>query len=242
MGNRRQVLEEHPEETDSDQREQHDDVEVCRWREERSRFFEPAQVGEREECDEANAQLDAIRSEAIERRNDCCHATGDGNSHREDVVDEHRSAGNEGGVLAEVLPRHDVGATTVRIGEDRLAVTTDDDREQDDDEDRDRNEPAVRRDADAGEREKHDEDFLCRICGRGDGIACEDGERDLLGKPVMCVLGCRNRVADDESLEPARLRHSCHMRHRACHRFTGTQGSVAYAETCKRGSTRCTLS
>ena len=56
----------------------------------------------------------------------------------EDVVDEQRRARDQRRVLAEVLAADDVAAAAARVGEDRLAVRRDDDREQDRDRDRDR--------------------------------------------------------------------------------------------------------
>ena len=80
--------------------------------------------------------------EPLERgdRDDGGDAGRDRHRHGEDVVDQQRRAGDERRALAEVLAAHDVGAATARVGEDRLAVRRDDDREQDGDDDRDRDE------------------------------------------------------------------------------------------------------
>ena len=95
VGDRGQVLEEHLEESDADQGEEHDDVQVGRWCKERTRLLESSQVGERQDDDEPDTQLDAVRGEPVERRDDRGDSTCDRYRDGEDVVHEHRTTGNE---------------------------------------------------------------------------------------------------------------------------------------------------
>ena len=126
----------------ADQHREDHDVDVGRHREDPARLLDPAQVRDRDERDEEQRDLDAVVGEISQRRDREDRGDAGGDRHRdgEDVVDEQRRAGDERRHLAEVLAAHDVGAATARVGEDRLAVRRDDDREDQRDRDRDRDE------------------------------------------------------------------------------------------------------
>ena len=69
--------------------------------------------------------IDPLRKCRRQRRD----ARGDAHRHREDVVDQQRGCRDQGGHLAEIFLRDDVGATAARIRVERLAIRKDDDRE-----------------------------------------------------------------------------------------------------------------
>ena len=110
-----------------------DDVGVRREREQAARLLDPAQVRERDEQDDHEADRDAMLREPVELRNrdDGGDAGRDRHRDGEDVVDEQRRARDQRRVLAEVLAADDVGTATARVGEDRLPVRRRDEREQD---------------------------------------------------------------------------------------------------------------
>ena len=141
--------------------------------------------------------------EVVERRDR--HDRGDAGRDRhrdgEDVVDEQRRACDERRVLAEVLAADDVAAAAARVGEDRLAVRRDDDREQDRDRDADRDERAeAEREARPADRDD-EEDLLGRVRGRRDRVGREHRERDGLRDPLVFHLGRGQRSPDQDPLD-----------------------------------------
>ena len=152
-------------------------------------------------------ERDAMLGEVLERgnRHDGGDARGDRHRDGEDVVDEQRRAGDQRRVLAEVLAADDVAAAAARVGEDRLPVRRDDDREQDRDRDADRDERVeAEREARAADRDD-EEDLLGRVRGRGDGVGREDRERDGLRDPLVFHLRRGQRPADEYALD------ECHV-------------------------------
>ena len=116
------------------------DVAVGRHREELAGFLQPAQVAERDDADQHKPERDALVGQAAKLRNRDQRGDAGRDRHRdgEDVVEQDRRAGQQRRLGAEVLAADDVGAAAARVGEDRLAVARDDDRQQERDRDADR--------------------------------------------------------------------------------------------------------
>ena len=133
-------------------------------------------------------------------------AAGDAHRDGEDVVDEQGRAGDQRRDRAEVLLGDDVGAAAARVGEDRLAVAGDDDRQQDGDDQRDRHQVVERRHADAGLHGEHQDDLLGGVGGGGDRVAGEDRQRDLLGDALVVLVGRGDRLADEDPLDDRHTR------------------------------------
>ena len=186
---RAEVLDEDAVAADDDQQHQHHDVEVRRRGEQRARLLEAAQVGHRHHGDHQQAQRHAPLGVEVERRLDGQHAAGHGHGDGEDVVGHQRRPGDERRHLAEVLPRHDVGAATRRVGVDRLAVRQHDDDQQDRHDDGDRDELAEGGDADAGLGHEHEHDLVRGVGRRRDGVGGEDRQGDALAQPLVALLG-----------------------------------------------------
>jgi hypothetical protein len=186
-------------EADAHQGDDHDHVQVGRAGEQAARLLQPAQVGEHHQRDETETQQHALGPQLGERGRDRGDAGRDRHRNREDVVDEQRRTGDERRGFAEVLARHDVGTAPARIGEDRLAVARDDDRQQDDDDGRDGQQ--IGQCGEAGERDEHQEDFLRRVRRRGDRVGGEHRQRRRSTEALMLFLGRRQGFTDDEPLE-----------------------------------------
>ena len=129
---------------------------------------------------------------------------GDGRDARSDthrdghhVVDHERGGRDQPGQQPEVLPADDVGPSAVRVGVDGLLVRQRDDHQQHDDRDRD-GESESRRGG-PGQHEG-EQDLLGRICGGRDGVGGEDRERELLGEPLLQLLGRGDRPSQKKPL------------------------------------------
>ena len=175
------------------------DVDVGGHREDPARLLDAAQVRQADAHDEDQPQRDAVLLQVLERRDR--HDGGDTGRDRhcdgEDVVDQQRRTRDERRVLTEVLAADDVAAATARIGEDRLAVRRDDDREQDRDGDADRDERVQpEREARSADRDD-EEDLLRRVRGGRDRVRREHRERDGLRNPLVFHLGRRQRSTDE---------------------------------------------
>ncbi len=181
-----------------------DDVEVGRQREEPSRLLHAAQVRQRDDDEERQAELDPLVGHPVELRDrdDGGRAGRDRDGDGQDVVDEQRGTGDERRDPAEVLAADDVGPAAARVGEDRLAVGEDDDHEQDRHRDGDRRED-VEALLEARRAGRGDEQDLFRRVGRRrDGVGRERRQRDGLGEALVLLLRRRDRTADEEPLQP----------------------------------------
>ena len=107
-----------------------DDEEVGRHREDAPRLADAAQVAERQEREERQAELDRYGSSSGNADVIASDAGRDADRHRQRVVDQQRRGGDQAGGRADVLLGDDVGAAAVGIGVDRLAVGERDDRQQ----------------------------------------------------------------------------------------------------------------
>ncbi len=171
-----------------------------------------------EDQDRARAARDA-RARSWNAGIETIAATPGGDRHRdgEDVVDEQRRARDERRVLAEVLAADDVAAAAARVGEDRLAVRRDDDREQQRDRDADRDERVeAEREARPADRDD-EEDLLGGVRGRRDGVGREHRERDRLRDALVLHLGRGQRPTDQDPLHErhaAVALHALRPRHR----------------------------
>ena len=81
-----------------------------------------AQIADGDDGQEDQRQLDAIHVKARQRRGDGGHAGRDAHRHREDVVGKQGCRGDESGIDADVLARHDVGAAAAGIGMNCLPI------------------------------------------------------------------------------------------------------------------------
>ncbi|MFT3853954.1 MAG: hypothetical protein QM733_14605 [Ilumatobacteraceae bacterium] len=198
---RAEVADEDADEADDDQQDQRADVDVRRRGEQRAGLLEAAQVGDGHRDDAQQADRHGPLRVEADRGADRQHATGDADGDGEDVVDEQRRAGDERRDRPEVLLGDDVAAATARVGEDRLAVAGDDDHQQDTDDDGDRHELGERRQADPGLADEHDEDLVGRVCRRRDRVAGEHRQGDLLGDPLVALVGRRDRLADEDTFD-----------------------------------------
>ena len=134
-------------------------------------------------------------------RDDGGDARGDRHRDGEDVVDEQRRAGHERRVLAEVLAAHHVAAATARVGEDRLAVRRDDDRQEDRHRDPDRDQRVESEGEARGADRDDEEDLLGGVGGGRDGVGGEGRERDRLRDPLVLHLGRGQGTADQDPLD-----------------------------------------
>ena len=176
------------------------DEEIGRQGEERPRLADAPQVGRGDRGDAEHAEQHAIvverRERGGERGDPRRHAHRDG----EHVVDEERGARDQARQRAEVVLRDDVGAPTLRIGQDGLAIRAGDDGDQEADRDADGHRIAER----GGAREHQDEqDLLGRVGDGGQGVRREHRERASLGQPLVSGLSRRERPADEDLLERA---------------------------------------
>ena len=143
-----------------DQYRQADDVGVHGRREQPTRLLRAAQVGEHDEQQRDETELDAIRTQDRERRRDGGDARGHRHRDREYVVDQQRRTGHQRCVGSEVLAAHHVRATTARVRVDRLPIAGDHDQQQDGDHDRDRHQVVERRQT--RNRDEHEQDLFGR--------------------------------------------------------------------------------
>ena len=169
------------------QRGEAHDVDVGGHREHAARFLDAAEVRDADQRDQRQAEQHPVFGEIVELgdRDDGGDAGGDRHRDGEDVVDEQRRAGDERRVLAEVLAAHHVAAAAARVGEDRLAVRRDHDRQQDRHRDPDRDQRVEAEGEARGADRDDEEDLLGGVGGGRDGVGGEDRERDRLRDPLM---------------------------------------------------------
>ena len=178
-------------ESDDDHHEGRCHEGVRRDREQRAGFLDPAEVGEREEHDEAERDRDSVVCDLRDRRRDREHPGAHGNRDRQDVVDEERRRRGQARQDPEVLLADDVGAAARRIGADGLAVGRDHDREEQRDRQRDRDHEMDRRRA---RGEQDEQDLLGRVRVRRERVRREDRERDgLREQRVLEVVSSASR-------------------------------------------------
>ena len=112
----------------------HENVEgdegIGQGREKAPGLADPTQVRDRDPEHAEDAELDSIRIEGRHGGRGRGDSRGDAHRYREDVVGQQGATGHEAGIRAEVLAAHDVGPTRTRVGEDRLTVGADHDREE----------------------------------------------------------------------------------------------------------------
>jgi len=106
---------------DQEQRDA-DDEEVGRDREDVPRFPDAAQVADREDGEEPQAHLDAIRFESGKRRQDGQDSGRDADRNGQGVIHEQRRGGDESRRRSDVFFGDDVRAASGRVGVNRLPV------------------------------------------------------------------------------------------------------------------------
>jgi len=84
---------------------------------------QPAKVDEEEDQHHTDGDLQAVVHQPRNRRGDGVGPGGGLHSHGDDVVDHQRDGSHLGDHRAEVLPRHDVRAPSLRVEHDNLPVT-----------------------------------------------------------------------------------------------------------------------
>ena len=184
---------------DGDDPEGQPDEQVGRDREDVPGLAQAAEVGDGDQPDRHERDLDP---DVVCRREDRLDL-GDRGSRRDgdghDVVDQECRGGDEPEDRGEVRPGDDVRPAAVRIGATDLAVRDRDDRQEQRDRDRylDRHEQG----ASAGD-DQDPQDLLGRIGRRGDGVRAEDRERLLLREALLHLLLVRQRPPEDDGTEP----------------------------------------
>ena len=131
------------------------------------------------------------------RRDDVVDAGGDRHGDRHDVVDEQRRGDDEPGLLAEVLAGDLVVAAARRVGLDQLAVREHDDEQQHDDRERD---PRPEGEEPEPADQQDHQQLLRRVRHRGERVAREDRQREVLGEQLPLELVGGERIADQPVL------------------------------------------
>ena len=196
----------------SHQHGEDDDVGVHGDGEHRARGPHAAEVGDGDDGDQGQPQLDAPVHQAAQRRqrDHGGHARRDRHRHGQDVVDHQGGAGDESRVATEVLAAHDVGAAPARVGEDRLPVGDHDQRQQHGDDDRDRHQLAQAQGQARGPGGGDEEDLLGGVGRRRDGVGRERGQGQYLGQALLVLLGGREWPAHQH---PLQQRHGRRLSH-----------------------------
>ena len=145
-----------------------------------------SQVEDGDEQEDAQAHLDRVMRRGGKGRGEGAHAGGDGDGHRQGVVDDEGGAGQLADPGTEVVTRHGVGAATVRVGVDHLAVGGHQDDQEDDDGDGDGQDEVERGGARRGQ---DDQDGLGPIGHRGERVERERRQTfdgcDLLARRLL---------------------------------------------------------
>jgi hypothetical protein len=121
---------ERPDHAERDDPHEATDEQVGRQREQPGRVDRTAQVGEREERQEREAELEQMRMKRGHGRDQGAHARRDSHRDVQHVIDHERRRSDQARVRAEVDLRDRIGASVVRIGLDRLAVRGVQDRQE----------------------------------------------------------------------------------------------------------------
>ena len=136
-GRRVEVVLRRVDEPDTDDQEDREHEQVGRCGKHRAGLAETAHVDGEDRCEHDDSQHDRVRSDARDRRGDGRNTGRDRHRDREHVVDDQPGRGEQSRQLAEVLACDRVGAASVRVGADRLAVGQPDGEHQHADRERD---------------------------------------------------------------------------------------------------------
>ena len=129
------------------------------------------------------------------------HAGRDRHRHGEDVVDEQRRACHQRRVAAQVVATDQIGPAAARIGEDRLAIRRDHERDENRNDDRDGYQPGEP-ECEARAPDRGDEqDLFGGVRRRGQRVRREHRQRDELGEAVPFLVEGRDRAPDERAFE-----------------------------------------
>ncbi len=171
---------------------------------------EPGQQQDNEQC---NACFPA--GEGRERGG---HRRGGGaGADRDDqnIADDKRSARDNARPFAEVVEGDGIGAASLRIGVDRLAVADDEDDEQRDQRADDRKEVSEGRGAEHGKQDQ--QDLFPRIGDGGDCIVGKNGHSPKYRQPLIRKVRILERLSEEEIADAVFHGESSPIFH--CHQF-----------------------
>ncbi len=154
------------------------------------------QVGDSEQNDSSDGQLDLVRIERGESRShrgDTCRNT---DRDREDVIAQQRSSCQQARSDTEIVLGDDVCPTPVRIGADRLTVGEADDRQQKHDRQSVRQNEGIGR---CSGQDENAQDLFGRVGGRGERVRRENGQRFCLPDPLVGCFGSAERPTDQRA-------------------------------------------
>ncbi len=184
---------------DGDDAEGEEHEQIGRDREDVPGLAQAAQVGDGDQRDGHERDLDPEvvggRDDRLDLGDRRCGRDRD----RHHVVDQQGGCRDQPEDRRQVGLGHDVGAAAVRVGATDLPVRDRHDRQQDRDGDRD----LERQDQRAGAgHQQHAQDLLGRIGRRADRVRAEDGQGLGLGQPFADLLLGRQRAAEDHRAHP----------------------------------------
>ena len=116
---------------DADDDEQRSQKQIGRDEEDDAGVADTAHVNDGKEQENDQADLEGMRLQPGDGRDERTHAGGDADGRGEDVVDHERGCGEQAGVIAEVFASDGEGTAAVGIGFDGLGVGEIEDDEQD---------------------------------------------------------------------------------------------------------------
>jgi hypothetical protein len=171
---------------------------VGREGENRSCLLHPPQIGQGEQANQRQGDGDLVLGGSRHGRGDGNGAGRHTHGDSEHVVGEDGSRSDQAGDRSQVLPGHDVGAASPRVGPDGLSVGRHHDRQQRGDADSQRHrERQCRR---PGGR-KYQHHLLGRVGHRREGVGGKDGEGEDLREELMLQPVAGQRSPDQHALE-----------------------------------------
>ena len=175
-----------------------EDETVGRDGEQRPGFLHPPQVGQGDQDDEADGQLDLVRVERGDGGGDGEHAGHHRHRNGEDVVGEQRRGGHQSRERPEVVLAHDVGAAAARVGADRLPVGDHHHRHQRGDGDGDRHDQVGRHQAGP---HQHHKDLLRGVGHRRERVRGEHRQSQDLRQERVLQLAAGEAAADQDPFD-----------------------------------------
>ena len=185
-----------PVDADREQQEEAGDEEVGRQREQPAGVEHAAQVDERDQGQDGEAQRQDVGLQDRHGRDQRGDAGGDADGHVEDVVEHQRRGGEQAGAGAEVLPGDGVGAAVARVGADGLAVGDVEDGQERQDRQHD---GADVGEAGGAERDEDGEGGLGPVGGGAEAVEAHGGHALEGADLALVLLAVGQQTAEQEA-------------------------------------------
>ena len=182
--------------SDHDEYRRHEDVR--RNGEQGTRLLDASKIEQGDDDNGDDGPPHVVLVDDREDGTEVCNSGGDGHGNGHDVVDQQCACYQDPPIGPEVVRDDFVVTTTTGIGMHRLSVRGHDSEVDEHNAGSDKWAPLIERQA---PQREHQQDLLCCICIRGEGVTGKDWKRNLLGEEGLAQAIAAKSPTKEESLD-----------------------------------------